>query len=76
VTIIFVVCVGLFVCAEFFSAVFDPILIKLGHMFYVWVWLCPLEYRGCATPRGFVTPKKLVILGFFLGSKNYLLLQF
>ena len=40
VTIIFVVCVGLsvclFVCAEFFSAVFDPISIKLGHMLYVW----------------------------------------
>ena len=36
VTIIFVVSVGLsvclFVCAEFFSAVFDPISIKLGHM--------------------------------------------
>jgi len=31
VTIIFVVSVCLFVCAEFFSAVFDPILIKLGH---------------------------------------------
>jgi len=27
----------LFVCAEFFSAVFDPISIKLGHMLYVWV---------------------------------------
>ena len=37
VTIIFVVSVCLFVCAEFFSAVFDPILIKLGHMLYVWV---------------------------------------
>jgi len=41
VTIIFVVSavlsVCLFVCAEFFSAVFDPILIELGHMFYVWV---------------------------------------
>ena len=37
VTIIFVVFVGLFVCAEFFSAVFDPISIKLGHMLYVWV---------------------------------------
>jgi len=36
VTIIFVVSVGLsvclFVCAEFFSAVFDPISIKLGHV--------------------------------------------
>jgi len=32
VTIIFVVSVGLSVCAEFFSAVFDPISIKLGHM--------------------------------------------
>ena len=37
VTIIFVVSVGLFVCAEFFSAVCDPILIKLGHMLCVWV---------------------------------------
>jgi len=41
VTIIFVVSVGLsvclFVCAEFFSAVFDPISISLGHMLYVWV---------------------------------------
>jgi len=41
VTIIFVVSVGffvcLFVCAEFFSAVLDPISIKLGHMLYVWV---------------------------------------
>jgi len=45
VTIIFVVSVGLsvclfvclFVCPEFFSAVFDPISIKLGHMLYVWV---------------------------------------
>jgi len=26
-----------FVCAEFLSAVFDPISIKLGHMLYVWV---------------------------------------
>ena len=41
VTIIFIVSVGLsvclFACAEFFSAVFDPISIKLGHMLYVWV---------------------------------------
>jgi len=37
VTIIFVVSVCLFVCAEFFSAFFDPISIKLGHMLYVWV---------------------------------------
>ena len=29
--------VCLFVCAEFFSAVFDPISIKLGHMLYVLV---------------------------------------
>ena len=27
--------VWLFVCAEFFSAVFDPIWIKLGHMLHV-----------------------------------------
>jgi len=37
VTIIFVVSVCLFVCAEFFSAVFDPISIKLGHVLNVWV---------------------------------------
>jgi len=41
VTTIFVVSVGLsvrlFVCTEFFSAVFDPISIKLGHMLYDWV---------------------------------------
>jgi len=39
VTIIFVVSVCLvvclFVCAEFFSAVFDLIWIKLGHMLHV-----------------------------------------
>jgi len=35
VTIIFVVSVCLFVCAEFFSAVFDRIWIKLGHMLHV-----------------------------------------
>ena len=64
--------VCLFVCAEFFSAVFDPISIKLGHMLYV---LCPLEYRGCATPGGWVTPKNLYFYGFW-GSKNYLVLQF
>jgi len=29
----------------------------------------PLEYRGCATPAGWVTPKKLVFLGFW-GSKK------
>jgi len=37
VIVIFLVSVCLFVCAEFFSAVFDPISIKLGHMLYVWV---------------------------------------
>jgi len=35
VTIIFIVSVCLFVCAEFFSAVFNPIWIKLGHMLHV-----------------------------------------
>ena len=35
VTIIFVVSVCLSVRAEFFSAVFDPIWIKLGHMLHV-----------------------------------------
>jgi len=57
--------VCLFVCAEFFSAVSDPISIKLGHMLYRWVKLCPLEYRGCATPGGLATPKNLYFYGFF-----------
>jgi len=37
VSIIFVVSVGLSVClfVQFFSAVFDPISIKLGYMLYV-----------------------------------------
>ena len=73
VTIIFVVSiclfVCLFVCVEFFLAVFDPISIKLGHLLYVWVQLCSLEYRGCATL------KNLHFQGF-LGSKSYLVLQF
>ena len=67
--------VCLFVCAEFFSAVFDPISIKLRYILYVLVQLCPLEYKGCATPGGWVTPKKLVFLGV-VGLKNYLVLQF
>jgi len=38
VTIILVcLFVCLFACAKFFSAVFDPISTKLGHMLYVWV---------------------------------------
>jgi len=32
-------------------------------MLYVWIKLCSVEYRGCATPGGWVTPKKLVFLG-------------
>ena len=58
VTIIFVVSVCLFVCAKFFSAVFDPTSIKLGHVLYVWVLLCLLEYRGCAIPGAWVTHTK------------------
>jgi len=34
---LFFLFVCLFACAEFFSAVFDPISIKLGHLLYVWV---------------------------------------
>jgi len=26
---------------------------------YVWVYLCPLEFRGYTTPGGWVTPKNL-----------------
>ena len=74
VTIIFVVSVCLLVCVEFFSAVFDPISIKLGHVMCLGL-VVSLEYRGCATTGGWVTPKKLVFLGV-LGSKNNLVLQF
>jgi len=58
VTIIFVVPACLFVCAEFFSAVFDPISIKLGHVICLGL-VVSLEYRGCTTPGGWVTPKNL-----------------
>ena len=71
-TIIFVVSVGLpvclFVCAEFFSAVFDPISIKLGHMLCLGL-VVPLEYRGCATPGDWVTPKKTCIFRGFGAQK-------
>jgi len=55
--------VCLFVCAEFFSAVFDPILIKLGHVICLGLVVF-LEYRGCATPGGWVTPKTCIFRGF------------
>ena len=64
VTIIFVVSVCLFVCAEFFSAVFDPISIKLGYMLLCLGLVVSLEYRGCATPGDWVTPKNLYFRGF------------
>ena len=32
--------------------------------------MCPLEYGGCVTPGGWVTPKKLVFLLGFWGSKT------
>ena len=66
VTIIFVVSVCLsvclFVCAGFFSAVFDPISIKLGHV------IC-LGLDVSSRIWGWVTPKKLVFLGV-LGLKK------
>jgi len=62
--------VCLFVCAEFFSAVFDLISIKLGHnVICLGLVVPPLEYRGCAIPGGWVTPKELVFLGV-LGLKK------
>ena len=51
--------VCLFVCAEFFSAVFDPISIKLDICYMSGSILVSLECRGCATPGGWVTPKNL-----------------
>jgi len=32
--------------------------------------LCPLEYRGCATPGGWVTPKKTCIFRGFGAQKT------
>jgi len=59
VTIIFVVSVGLsvclFVCAEFFSAVFDPISIKLGHVICLGLVVSPRIY-GLCDPWGLGDP--------------------
>ena len=53
VTNIFIVPVCLFVCAEFFAAVFDPISIKLGHnMLCVWVYSCVPSNIGAVRPLG------------------------
>ena len=63
VTIIFVVSVGLSVCL-FVQSFSQPSSIQFRSnqdMLYVWVQLCPLEYRGCATPGGWVTPKNLFL---------------
>ena len=65
VTIIFVVSVYLFVCLSlclFVQSFSQPSLIRFRSnqdTLYVWVQLCPLEYTGCATPGGWVTPKNL-----------------
>ena len=32
--------------------------------------MCPVDYRGCATPGDWVTPKKLVFLGVLWLKKN------
>jgi len=62
--IIFVVSVGLSVClfvsAEFFSAVFDLISIKLGvDICYMSGSSCVPRIQGLCDPWGWVTPKKL-----------------
>ena len=62
VTIIFVVSVCLFVYAEFFSAVFDPISIKLGHMLCLGLVVSPRIW-GLCDPWGLGDPKELVFLG-------------
>jgi len=67
------VCLSVCLFVQFFSAVFDPISIKLGH-FICLDLVVPLEYRGCATPGGWVTPKTCTFRG--LGAQNYLVLQF
>ena len=68
-TIIFVVSVCLFVCAEFFSTVFDPILIKLGHTLYVWVWFFP-QNIGAVRPLGAGWPRKTCIFRGFGAQKT------
>jgi len=46
---------GLFVCAEFFSAVFDPISIKLGHVICLGRVVSPRIY-GLWDPCGLGDP--------------------
>ena len=53
-TIIFVVSVGLFVClfVQFFSAVVDPISIKLGHNYVTCLGLVVSPRIGAVQPLG------------------------
>ena len=75
VNIIFVVSVCLsvfclFVCL-FVQSFSQPSLIQFRSnldICYMSV-ICPVEYRGCATPGGWVTPKNLYFWGFW-GSKT------
>ena len=61
VTIIFVVsvCLSVCLCRVFLSRLRSDLDQTRTHV------ICPgpLEYRGCATPGGWVTPQKLVFLG-------------
>jgi len=40
-------------------------------MLHVWVYLCPLEYRGCVTPGGWMTPQKTCICRGFGAAVNH-----
>ena len=55
--------------SQFFSAVFDPISIKLGHMLYVWSSCVPWKI-GAVRPWGWVTPKKTGIFRGFGAQKT------
>jgi len=70
VTIIFIVSVCLFVCLcrVFLSRVWSDFDQTWTYVVCLGL-VVSLEYRGCATPGGWLTPKKLVFLGV-LGLKK------
>ena len=50
------VCLSVCLFVQSFSQQSDPISIKLGHVICLGL-VVSLEYRGCATPGGWVTHK-------------------
>ena len=60
VTIIFVVsvCLSVCLCRVFLGRLWSDFDQTRTHVICLGL-MCPLEYRGCATPGGWVTPKNL-----------------